>query len=67
MGIVAVVIALVDAPHAGKVALWGVAAVAVASWAVAAVVLVQRTPGLGLTCSLVSLGGGLAMLDHARQ
>ncbi|HXC19209.1 MAG TPA: histidine kinase, partial [Acidimicrobiales bacterium] len=62
VGIVAVVIALVDAPHAGKVALWGVAAVAVASWAVAAVVLVQRTPGLGLTCSLVSLGGGLAML-----
>jgi signal transduction histidine kinase len=62
IGVLAAVIALVDAPHAGRIAIWGVSAVAIASWAVAALVLVARTPRLGFTCSLVSLGGGLAML-----
>ena len=62
IGVLAAVIALIDAPHAGRIVIWGVSAVAIASWAVAAVVLVARTPRLGFTCALVSLGGGLAML-----
>jgi signal transduction histidine kinase len=60
--VVAIAIALVDAPHAGRLGLWSVCALAIASWAIAAVALVGRTPRLGLNCSLVALGGGLAML-----
>jgi len=62
LGVIAAAIALIDAPHAGRVTLWSVIAVAVVSWAVAGVILVGRTPRLGFTCSLVSLGGGLSML-----
>ncbi len=59
---VAVVIALVDAPHAGRVALWSAVSVAIVSWGVAGVVLSERTPRLGLLCSLVALGGGITMV-----
>ncbi|MGD0853728.1 MAG: histidine kinase [Acidimicrobiales bacterium] len=61
-GVLAAVIALIDAPHAGRVAIWSVIAVAVVCWAFAGIVLVGRTPRLGLTCSLVSLGGGFTTL-----
>jgi signal transduction histidine kinase len=61
-GVVAVVIALVDAPKAGLVVLWSVSGVGVACWAFAGVVLVARTPRLGANCSLVALGGGLSIL-----
>ena len=62
LGVIAAVVALIDAPHAGRVVLWSVIAVAVASWAIAGAVLVGRTPRLGLNCALVSLGGGLTTL-----
>ncbi len=59
---VAVIVAAVDAPEAGHLALWSVCDVAVACWIVAAVALVPRTTRLGLLCSLVALGGGLSIL-----
>lgn len=62
VGVVAALVALVDAPHAGLVVLWSVSGVGAASWAVAGVALVGRTPRLGLNCSLVALGAGLSML-----
>jgi len=62
LAVLATVIALVDAPHASRVVLWGTFAVLVASWALAGVALMGRSPRLGFTCSLVSLGGGLLML-----
>ena len=62
LGVIAALVALVDAPHAAQVVLWSTSAVAVASWAVAGVVLVGRTPRLGFNCSLVAFGGGLVIL-----
>lgn len=62
IGVIAVVIALVDAPHAGRVALWSAVGASIVSWALAGIVLVARTPRLGLLCSLVSLGGGVVMV-----
>ncbi len=59
---ITVVIALVDASHAGRVALWSVSSAAVVCWAIAGVSLVGRTARLGLLCSLVCLGGGLTVL-----
>ena len=58
----ATVIAFVDAPHAGRTALWTVVLVAVLAWAVAALATSVRTPQLGLLCSLISLGGAAATL-----
>jgi signal transduction histidine kinase len=60
--VVAMAVALTDAPNAGHLALWSVSIVAVACWATAGVVLVSRTPRLGLLCSLVALGGGLSVM-----
>lgn len=58
----ATVVSLVDAPRAGRTALWAVVSVAVIAWAVAALATLGRTPRLGLLCSLVSFGGGVATL-----
>jgi signal transduction histidine kinase len=55
-------VSLVDAPHAGRTALWGVVTVTVLCWAVAALATMGRTPQLGLLCSLVSFGGGVATM-----
>ncbi len=55
-------VSLVDAPHAGRVALWIVVTVAVVAWTVAALATTNRTPQLGLLCALVSVGGSLATL-----
>src|ERR1700722_19220362 len=60
--VIAVVIALVHAPNAGRLALWSVSLVAVACSIVAGIALVTRTSRLGLLCSLVALGGGLAIM-----
>jgi signal transduction histidine kinase len=60
--LVATVVSLVDAPRAGRTALWAVVSVAVIAWAVAALATLGRTPRLGLLCSLVSFGGGVATL-----
>ena len=62
LGVIAALVALVDAPHAAQVVLWSTSVVAVASWAIAGVVLVGRTPRLGFNCSLVAFGGGLVIL-----
>ncbi|HEY5009964.1 MAG TPA: hypothetical protein VIH73_02340, partial [Acidimicrobiales bacterium] len=62
VAVIAVVVALTDAPNAGHLTLWSVSIVAVVCWAIAGVVLVARTPRLGLLCSLVALGGGLSVM-----
>ena len=60
--VAAIIVSAVDAPHAGDSTLWAVVSVAVIAWAVAALATSDRTPQLGLLCSLFALGGGVATL-----
>ncbi|MFI5034986.1 MAG: GAF domain-containing sensor histidine kinase [Acidimicrobiales bacterium] len=59
--VVLVVLALVDAPHAGRVALGSATAAAVLCWTLAGLTLVKRVGALGALASTVALGGGAAL------
>ncbi len=60
-GVALVVLALVDAPHAGHDATWGTAAVVTACWGLVALAFVRRVPRLGALAGVVTLGAGAAM------
>ncbi len=62
LSLAAVLVALVDAPHAGRLVFWVIAGAAVLCWSIAALSGISRDPGIALLCSLVALGGGVAIL-----
>jgi signal transduction histidine kinase len=61
VGVALVALALLDAPHAGHVALWSVAGAVVVCWALAAYATFARAPRLGLLSAAISFGAGAAM------
>jgi signal transduction histidine kinase len=62
LSVAAVIIALVDAPNAGRIALWSFAALATLSWAVAALSTVGHDAHFGLLSSMIALGASVALL-----
>jgi signal transduction histidine kinase len=59
--LVAVVLALADAPHAGRLVFWVIASIAVLCWSLAALSDISQEPRLALVCSFIALGGGVAV------
>ena len=62
LSVAALIIAFVDAPHAGRIALWSFAALALLSWAVAALSTVSRDAQFGFLGSMIALGGSVALV-----
>ncbi|HTT58431.1 MAG TPA: hypothetical protein VMF33_00115, partial [Acidimicrobiales bacterium] len=62
LSLVAVLVALTDAPHAGRVVFWVIACLCVLCWSLAALSAMSRDSGLALLSSLVALGGGVAIV-----
>ena len=60
-GVAALVVAALDAPHAGLVATWDLAMATALCWAVAAAVSTANSPRLGALCSLVTMGSATAI------
>jgi signal transduction histidine kinase len=61
LAVVAVILAMVDAPHAGRLVLWAIASVAVLCWSIAALSISSQEPRLALVCAFIALGGGVAV------
>jgi signal transduction histidine kinase len=59
LSFVALILGVADAPHAGRLVFWIIAAITVLCWSLAALCEIPQDPRLAFLCSLVSLGGGV--------